>query len=133
MSDDIQTDSKPVPSGNDFARLNTLHRQIRDSHKNVKDFSERLRRNLQSAMLESIIAGDALAEIKRIVGRSRFERVVNDHQKGISEAEIRAYMKLHGNPNMEFKKAASLLGIFGNAPEPGPSSDPSKMEDRGAT
>ena len=96
----------------DFARLNALGRQIRDGHEAVEALVKLTKKNAQDALREAILAGNALANVKQIVG-SKFEPWVQKHCKSMDAPTAWRYLELSKSPLTNLGQAYGQLGIMG--------------------
>jgi hypothetical protein len=114
---------KQLVKGKDFAKLNALAHKIRDGHEAVEKCIKGAKEKARLAVTEAIITGEALTEVKRILGFGRYGRWLKEHCKQISERTCQNYMSLYNSlgrntkhvaelPITNLRKAYLMLGII---------------------
>lgn len=102
-----------------FAKLKSLRRQISDGHEAVEKYVKSARDNAQNAVREAVLAGEALIEVKEILGHGKFGQWLKKHCPFFSERTAQKYMAMsrsfpnHGSDlPTNLRKAYLQLGII---------------------
>lgn len=113
----------------DYSELDRLAREIRDGHDVTSKYIGLTKENRQNALREAILTGRALAKVRQIIGRAKFERWLKVHCKGLSDAAYSHYLSLAKSPPNDLQKAFQKLEIASEDTGTGTATTPTEKGD----